>query len=224
MKIKIGGIIIIFAFCMTAVEAQKLKNDVDSLSYAFGIMYGRQIQSGGFQNINPEMFASAIQKVLQNEAVEMTPEQANLTVNMQYQKILQNRAEKNLKAGQEFLNKNRNAPGVVSLPSGLQYKIITAGTGEKPTATDRVKVHYHGTLIDGAVFDSSVERSEPSEFGVNQVIRGWTEALQLMPAGSKWILYIPENLAYGESPRPGGKIEPNMTLIFEVELLSIIKN
>ena len=204
----------------TAAHGQNLKNSVDSLSYALGIIFGANIQSGGFQTINPDIFGQTVQKVIHNEALDMTPEQANVIVNTQFNKIQQMMYQKNLEAGRAFLNNNKNAPGVVSLPSGLQYKIITQGTGAKPSATDKVNVHYHGTLLDGTVFDSSVERNQPIELSVNQVIQGWIEALQLMPVGSKWILYIPSNLAYGENPRPG-PIEPNMALIFEVELISI---
>ena len=120
----------------------------------------------------------------------------------------------------EFLEKNKNADGVIETPSGLQYKIITLGKGAKPTATDQVKVHYHGTLIDGSVFDSSVERGEPITFPLNGVIRGWTEGVQLMPIGSKFIFYIPSDLGYGEQGA-GGLIQPGATLIFEVELLDI---
>jgi FKBP-type peptidyl-prolyl cis-trans isomerase FklB len=159
--------------------------------------------------------------VLQNEALEMTPEQANAVVNKQYQKLLQLKYEKNLNDGSAFLNQNKNAPGVVTLPSGLQYKILVQGAGAKPTATDKVTVHYHGTLIDGTIFESSVERKQPIELTVNQVIPGWIEALQLMPTGSKWVLYIPSELGYGLNPPPRGPIEPNSALIFEVELLSI---
>lgn len=126
-----------------------------------------------------------------------------------------------IEAGQKFLAENKTKEGVVTLPSGLQYKIIKEGKGAIPTATDRVKVHYHGTLIDGTVFDSSVQRGEPVTFGVTQVIKGWTEALQLMPVGSKWMVYIPYELGYGS--RPAGSIPPFSTLVFEVELLGIEK-
>jgi len=221
MKVKIIGIIVCIAFCATAVQGQKLKNEVDSLSYALGILFGKQIQAGGFQAINAEIFGQAAQKTVQNETLDMLPDQASMIVNTQYQKIQLSKFQKNLDAGRAFLNANRNAPGVVTLPSGLQYKIIKQGTGAKPSATDKVTVHYHGTLINGTVFDSSVERGQPIELSVNGVIQGWIEALQLMPVGSKWMLYIPSELAYGESPRPGGPIEPNMALIFEVELISI---
>jgi len=220
MKVKIFVILMGFAFCGTAVYGQKLKNSVDSVSYALGILYGKNIQSGGF-HLNADVFAQTVQKVLQNESLEMTPDEANAVVNKQYQKNLQLRFEKNLTDGRAFLNNNKNAPGVVTLPSGLQYKIVRQGTGAKPVATDKVTVHYHGTLIDGTIFDSSVERNQPIELTVSQVIPGWIEALQLMPVGSKWVLYIPSELAYGISPRPGGPIEPNSALIFEVELLSI---
>ena len=221
MKIKSFVILICLTFCVLTVNGQRLKNGVDSVSYALGILFGKNIQSGGFQTINADIFAQTVLKVIQNEALDMTPEQANTVVNNQYQKIQQLKYEKNLKDGRAFLSNNKNAPGVISLPSGLQYKIVRKGSGVIPKATDKVTVHYHGTLIDGTIFDSSVERDQPIELTVNQVIPGWIEALQLMPVGSKWTLYIPSELAYGENPRPGGPIEPNSTLVFEVELLSI---
>jgi len=221
MKIKIISVLICFIFCGTAVHGQKLKNGVDSVSYALGILFGKNIQSSGFQTINADIFGQTVQKVIHNEALEMTPDEANAIVNRQYQKIQQLKYEKNLKDGRAFLNNNKNAPGVVTLPSGLQYRIVRQGTGAKPAANDKVTVHYQGTFIDGTVFESSVERNQPIELTVSHVIPGWIEALQLMPVGSKWILYIPSELAYGENPRPGGPIEPNSALIFEVELLSI---
>jgi len=221
MKIKIIGLLICLAFNATVVNGQTLRNDVDSLSYALGVLFGINIQDGGFQTINAEIFGQAARKVLHNEALVMTPDQASAFVNAQYQKTQQIRFENNLTAGREFLNSNSNAPGVVTLPSGLQYRIITNGTGARPSATDRVTVHYHGMLIDGTVFESTVQRGQPIELSVNNVIQGWIEALQLMPVGSKWVLYIPSELAYGNSQRPGSIIEPYSTLIFEVELISI---
>lgn len=127
---------------------------------------------------------------------------------------------KNLAAGQAFLEKNKERAGVVELPSGLQYEILVEGNGAKPSATDSVTCHYHGTLIDGTVFDSSVQRGQPATFPLNRVISGWTEALQLMPVGSKWRLFLPPNLAYGEQ-QVSAQIGPNSTLIFDVELLAI---
>ena len=130
------------------------------------------------------------------------------------------KASANLKAGQDFLEANKNKPGITTLPSGLQYEILSEGTGAKPSATDKVTCHYHGTLIDGTVFDSSVRRGQPAVFPLNMVIKGWTEGLQLMPAGSKWRFFIPAHLAYGDR-QVSAQIGPNSALIFEVELLGI---
>ena len=138
-------------------------------------------------------------------------------------KLFQMKAEKaaaNLKAGQDFLATNKSKPGVTELPSGLQYEILTEGTGAKPNASNKVTCHYHGTLIDGAIFDSSVQRGQPATFPLNQVIKGWTEGVQLMPAGSKWRFFIPPHLGYGDR-QVSSVIGPNCTLIFDVELLSI---
>jgi FKBP-type peptidyl-prolyl cis-trans isomerase FklB len=130
------------------------------------------------------------------------------------------KADANLKAGEAFLEANKQKQGVVALPSGLQYEVITEGTGPRPTATSKVTCHYHGTLIDGTVFDSSVRRGQPATFPLNQVIKGWTEGLQLMPTGSKWRFFIPPHLGYGDR-QVSAQIGPNSTLIFEVELLGI---
>jgi len=130
------------------------------------------------------------------------------------------KASANLKAGQDFLEANKTKAGIVALPSGLQYEIITEGSGAKPLASNKVTCHYHGTLIDGTVFDSSVKRGQPATFPLNAVIKGWTEGLQLMPTGSKWRFFIPPHLGYGDR-QVGGQIGPNSTLIFEVELLGI---
>jgi FKBP-type peptidyl-prolyl cis-trans isomerase FklB len=138
-------------------------------------------------------------------------------------KLFQAKNEKaaaNLKAGQDFLEANKQKPGVTALPSGLQYEVITEGTGPKPSATSKVTCHYHGTLIDGTVFDSSVKRGQPATFPLNMVIKGWTEGLQLMPQGSKWRFFIPADLGYGDR-QVSAQIGPNSTLIFEVELLGI---
>lgn len=130
------------------------------------------------------------------------------------------KAAANLKAGEEFLAANKNKPGVVSLPSGLQYEVITRGTGAKPLASNKVTCHYHGTLIDGTIFDSSVRRGQPATFPLNAVIKGWTEGLQLMPTGSKWRFFIPPHLGYGDR-QVSAQIGPNSTLVFEVELLGV---
>jgi FKBP-type peptidyl-prolyl cis-trans isomerase len=143
-------------------------------------------------------------------------------IKKEQQEKTQELAAKNKSEGETFLAANKTKDGVVTLPSGLQYKILTAGTGSKPAADDSVVCNYRGTLINGTEFDSSYKRKEPATFGVGQVIKGWTEALQLMPVGSKWQLFIPSGLAYGERGEPRGGIEPNSTLIFEVELMSIV--
>jgi FKBP-type peptidyl-prolyl cis-trans isomerase len=152
----------------------------------------------------------------------MTAEEAIPLLQAYAQKEQEMEARKNLEEGQAFLEENAGRSGVEVTESGLQYEVLKEGVGAKPTANDQVRVHYHGTLIDGTVFDSSVERGQPAVFGVGQVISGWTEALQLMPEGSKWKLFIPANLAYGERGA-GSKIGPNSALIFEVELLEIMK-
>jgi len=162
---------------------------------------------------------------LRGSNITMTPEEAQMYVNTTMQRLQQTRIEReygaNKKAGEAFLAANKAKAGVTTTESGLQYEVIKKGTGALPTDTSRVKVNYHGTLIDGTVFDSSVDRGEPATFGVNQVIKGWTEALKLMPVGSKYKLYIPQELAYG--PADQGKIKPFSALIFDVELISIEK-
>ena len=173
-------------------------------------------------NINTALVIRAISDVNKSSKPLLSEEQCNSTIVNYMQKAKAQKASGNKKLGLDFLAANKNKPGVVTLPSGLQYTILQAGTGPKPALTDMVRVHYHGTLIDGKVFDSSVERGKPIELSVNGVIPGWTEALQLMPVGSKWKLFIPSNLAYGDQAA-GPMIGPGSTLIFEVELLDIVK-
>jgi FKBP-type peptidyl-prolyl cis-trans isomerase len=165
-----------------------------------------------------DSMAGAKTRLTQEEAQAVLTEVQN-EINKQRQEKAQEAGTKNKTEGEAYLAANKSKEGVVTLPSGLQYKILTAGTGPKPTASDSVKCNYRGTLINGTEFDSSFKRGQPATFGVGQVIKGWTEALQLMPVGSKWQLVIPASLAYGE--RGPGEIGPNATLIFEVELLSI---
>jgi FKBP-type peptidyl-prolyl cis-trans isomerase FklB len=155
-----------------------------------------------------------------NATPSMSPQEANTIIQNYFNRKQNEMSENNLKAGEAFLKENGKKEGVVTLSSGLQYEILKEGTGVKPKATDKVKCHYHGTLLNGHVFDSSVQRGQPAVFGVNQVIKGWVEALQLMAVGSKWRLYIPASLAYG-AQGAGDSIEPNSTLIFDVELLGI---
>lgn len=175
------------------------------------------------ETINKDMLLAGVVTALKKEKAQL--ENTTMIVEMKMQQLQEEKIKRdfavNLEAGKKFLEENKTKEGVQTLPSGLQYKVIKEGTGAKPTDADRVKVHYHGTLIDGTVFDSSVDKGEPVVFGVGQVIRGWTEALKLMPVGSKWIIYVPEDLAYGS--RQAGNIQPFSTLIFEVELLNIEK-
>lgn len=194
---------------------------MDKVSYALGLSIGNNFMSSGIKNVNFESFLKGMQDVINGTPADISYEEAQQLLNDYFSKLQDERLDLNLKAGEEFLAINKNKPGVVTLPSGLQYEILKKGEGAIPTANDQVKCHYHGTLIDGTVFDSSVERGQPATFGVNQVIPGWVEALQLMPVGSKWKLFIPSNLAYGKSGA-GQTIEPNSTLVFEVEVLDIV--
>lgn len=194
---------------------------MDKISYALGLSIGNNFLSSGIKKIDISVFAKALEDVLNNNQPSMTYDEAKSIINEYFTKLQEEKLTINEKAGLEFLEINKKRPGVVTLPSGLQYEIIAQGEGKLPQATDQVKCHYHGTLIDGTVFDSSVQRGTPATFGVSQVIQGWVEALQLMPVGSKWKLFIPSDLAYGKSGA-GQSIEPNSALVFEVEVLDIV--
>jgi len=202
--------------------AAALKSAEDSLSYAIGLSVAGFYKEQGVQNVNANIVARAITDVLKTGKPLMNDQQANSCIINFVQKAKAEKAEPNKKAGEAFLAENKTKPGVVTLPSGLQYIVLKEGTGAKPVATDKVKCHYKGTLIDGTVFDSSIDRGQPIEFAVTGVIPGWTEALQLMAVGSKWKLFIPSNLGYGDQGA-GAAIKPGSTLIFEVELLDIVK-
>ena len=193
----------------------------DEVSYALGLSIGQNFKASGIKAITSEDFISGLQDVLAEREPQMTTERAREVINQLFMRLQQEESELNAAAGKEYQEIMRHKSGVVTLPSGLQYEIIKEGSGAKPKATDKVRVHYHGTLINGVVFDSSVERGEPAEFPLNAVIPGWTEILQLMPVGSKWRVVIPSELAYG-SRGAGDVIRPNMTLIFEIELLDIV--
>lgn len=194
---------------------------MDKLSYAFGMSMASSLVHSGLKEINVDSFVKAFTETMKNAPTDMTPQEANQRIQEFFSKRQAELEGENLNAGRAFLEENKKKAGVVTLPSGLQYEILTEGSGQKPKATDKVRCHYHGTLINGTVFDSSVQRGQPAVFGVNQVIQGWVEALQLMPTGSKWRLYIPSELAYGKQGA-GGAIEPNSALIFDVELLEIV--
>lgn len=195
---------------------------MDKVSYALGLSIGNNFQNSGIKCLQVEDFVQGLSDVLNEKQPAISYDEAKKVINDFFLRLHKEKLEINKKAGEEFLSINKGRAGVVTLPSGLQYQVLQQGNGENPKATDKVKCHYHGTLINGTVFDSSVERGTPAVFGVNQVIPGWVEALQLMPVGSKWRLFIPSNLAYGENGA-GEMIEPNSTLIFDVELLDIVK-
>ncbi len=198
-----------------------LKNGLDSFSYALGLSMAGFYKEQGVKNINTNLVLRALNDVKSGKPL-LDESQTNSSIVGYMSALKSEKAAGNKKEGQAFLEANKNKPGVVSLPSGLQYLVVKEGTGAKPTLTDKVKVHYEGTLINGKIFDSSIQRGEPIELNVNGVIPGWTEALQLMPVGSKWKLFIPSDLAYGDNGA-GADIKPGSTLIFDVELLDIVK-
>ena len=194
---------------------------MDKLSYALGLSMGHNFLGSGIKSLNVEDFAKGVEAVYKQEKPEISFDEAKKIINEFFSNLQDEIAETNKQAGKEFLAENAKRSGVVVLPSGLKYEVLAEGKGRKPKVTDKVQCHYHGTLIDGQVFDSSIQRGTPAVFGVNQVIPGWVEALQLMPEGSRWKLYIPSDLAYGEQGA-GGSIPANATLIFEVELIKIL--
>jgi FKBP-type peptidyl-prolyl cis-trans isomerase FklB len=193
-------------------------------SYGVGRQMGEQLASNPFEGVDAEAVAQGVLDALNGKDSQVARpelEEAFRTIGARMQEKQEQQTKAQAKVGEMFLAENAKKDGITVTASGLQYEIVTAGTGEKPTAASRVKTHYHGTLIDGTVFDSSVQRGEPIDFAVGGVIAGWTEALQLMPVGSKWRLYIPHNLAYGERGA-GASIAPFAALIFDVELLAIV--
>ena len=209
-----------------ADEATPLKTPQEKLSYGIGADLGRNLKRLGI-DVNPELIRKGIADGLSDGKLQMSDEEIGAALQGLQAQIQRKAAqaasvagEENKKTGEAFLAQNKSKEGVVSLPSGLQYKILKAGDGKKPTEADTVECNYRGTLVNGTEFDSSYRRGQPATFGVTQVIPGWKEALQLMPVGSKWQLFVPPELAYGERGA-GREIGPNSTLIFEVELLAI---
>lgn len=216
-------------FAFTACNGQKkmdknatLKTELDSVSYSLGISIGTNLKSQGFDQLNFAAMLKAMEDVYGEGKPAINEQDANAYIQSYFQRIMDKKSEAAKAEGVKFLEENGKKEGITTTASGLQYKVNTMGTGPKPALTDRVKVHYTGKLIDGTVFDSSVERGEPAVFPLNGVIAGWTEALQLMPVGSKWTIYLPSEIAYGERGA-GQQIPPHSTLVFEVELLSIEK-
>jgi len=202
------------------MNAQKLKNEIDSVSYSLGVNIGENIKAQ-FPNLDLKNFEVGIEDVLNDKKQpKVEGADAQKIIQAYFTKLQAKANEDKIEAGKNFLEENSKRDEVITLESGLQYEVLKAGEGAKPTPNDQVTTHYHGTLIDGTVFDSSVERGEPATFPVSGVIKGWTEALQLMSVGAKWRLYVPSDLAYGERGA-GAQIGPHTTLIFDVELLKI---
>jgi len=199
-----------------AINAQNM----DEISYSLGVVMAQNLKKEGIKGLNSERLAQAINDVLEGKTLEITPEQASANFQAYMQKQQENAHAGNKTEGEAFLAQNKTKPGVSTTASGLQYEVITKGTGPMPSLSDKVNVHYHGTLITGEVFDSSVERGEPISFPLNGVIQGWQEGLQLMPVGSKYKFYIPQEIAYGNRGA-GALIKPYSALVFEVELLGI---
>lgn len=217
---KFKSLLIISLLSVSILQAQNEETKMDSLSYAVGVWLGNVVKQQGFGKVDIETASNAMKDVLEGNPTEMDAQSAGMFLKNYMEEKKANEVKANVEAGQKFLADNAKRDEVTVLESGLQYEVMTEGTGPQPKATDKVSVHYHGTLIDGTVFDSSVERGTPTEFPVTGVIKGWVEALQLMKVGSKWKLFIPSDLAYGERGA-GGAIGPNATLVFEVELLEI---
>ena len=223
----VAMVLLVVSCNKNGVSKKPLKTDLDSVSYAIGLDVARNVKAT-FTEFDNDLFIQGF--VSDSSDVVMDQAKAQQIVRAYMQKKQQQdmaerqeSAKKNKEEGIKFLEENKSKDGVKTTESGLQYIVLKEGTGAKPVATSKVKVHYHGTLIDGTVFDSSVDRGEPAEFGLNQVIKGWTEGLQLMNVGSKYKFFVPEGLAYGSNPRPGGPIKPYTTLIFDVELLEIVE-
>ncbi len=210
------------SFSQKKNKPMKLKTELDSVSYALGVDIYNNLKQGGLADINIEAFTKAMADAQKGSESQIDANTSKQIIQSYFAKAKEKQNAPLIEEGKKFLEENGKRKGVITTKSGLQYEVIKEGNGVHPTLNDKVKVHYHGTLIDGTVFDSSVERGEPITFGVTQVIKGWTEALQLMSPGAKYKLYIPYNLAYGERGA-GGSIKPYATLIFEVELIDIEK-
>lgn len=221
-------LVLLMASCnKSGVTNKPLTTEIDSVSYAIGLDVANNVKRS-FDEFDNDLFVQGFVNGSDSTNLQMDATKAQQLIRAYFQKKQQEElakakeeGEKNKAEGEKFLAENKNKEGVHTTESGLQYIVLKEGTGAQPTADSKVKVHYHGTLIDGTVFDSSVDRGEPAEFGVSQVIKGWTEGLQLMKEGAKYKFFIPQDLAYGANPRPGGAIKPYSTLIFDVELLEV---
>jgi len=201
-------------------EQMDLSNELDSVSYSLGVNIAENLKTQGLETVNIEAITAGFKDVFEGDSTKIPSEEAGQMLQAYFTRIQEEKTEKMKEAGRTFLEENAKREEVTTTESGLQYEVLTAAEGPKPKATDQVTVHYHGTLTDGTVFDSSVDRGQPATFGLNQVIKGWTEGVQLMSVGAKYRFVLPYDLAYGERGA-GGKIGPYATLIFDVELLEI---
>ncbi len=229
---KILGVVlmmtVLFSCSKNLVTNKSLETELDSVSYAIGLDMALKLKAN-FSEANKELFIQGYNNGLDSTNMLINEKDVNMIISTYFKNKQQREATEKAeetygavkKEGEDFLAENKTKDGVITTDSGLQYIILTEGEGDNPTSKSKVKVHYHGTLVDGTVFDSSVDRGTPSEFYVNQVIKGWTEGLQLMNVGSKYKFFIPQELAYGATPRQGGVINPFAALVFEVELIEI---
>ena len=231
INVIIVAAIIMFASCKENTVSDinnsdkpvKIQNGYDSISYAIGASLGFEIRNQGMEEINNDAFIKGFYDAFKSKGTIISDDDAYNMKMVYFKKLRYKLIEKNQIDGDKFLAENKTKEGIKVTESGLQYEIIIEGNGPIPTATDKVRVHYIGTSISGDVFDSSVERGKPVVFSVKGVIAGWSEALQLMPVGSKWKLYLPSDLGYGTNTRPGDVVQPNQVILFEVELLDIVK-
>ncbi len=198
-----------------------MTDEIKAVSYCIGMSVAGSLKQQNLGDISPEVIGEAIKDIFEGNELKYSQEEADGIIQKYLQGVMEKKFEVNKEVGEAFLAENAKRDEVKTTASGLQYEVMEEGSGDKPSETSNVTVHYHGTLINGTVFDSSMERGQPASFGVNQVIKGWTEALQLMSPGAKYRLFIPQDLAYGANPHPGGAIEPYMALIFDVELLEV---
>lgn len=213
--------VIIFSSCDQKINDNvKLNSEIDTLSFYMGVDLGGNLKNAALEEVNYDAFINGLIAGFEDKDIKVEKEKVKPFINKFFADIQIKRNAKNLEDGIAFLEENKNREGIITTESGLQYEIITEGTGKSPSATDIVNCHYHGTLLDGTVFDSSVDRGEHAEFGLDKVIPGWTEGVQLMKEGSKYKFYIPTELAYG-ARGTRGVVQPNMTLIFDVELFEI---
>ena len=220
INLLIVSVALIFSSCTETASYKTPETEMEKVSYSLGVNMASSVKSQGLESIDANAVAKAFNDVFEGKDLDISEEESMSILQEFFGKLQAEKSAKANEAGKTYLAENAKKEGVTTTESGLQYEVIKSGTGAKPSQSDQVTVHYHGTLLDGTVFDSSVDRGEPASFGVTQVIKGWTEALQLMSIGDKWKLTIPSDLAYGDQGA-GGMIGPGATLVFEVELLGI---